>query len=140
MNKPVRIEAQAARRPALIVTGDVDLSTPLPLTGQPTAALIKDAALKVYPGGPHGLMFTADVHLRGGAGGRHRGVRGRLAAAEAEPAQRPGEGRFENLQLLQVHGRQPGQNGLGLGRESQFHATAVTGRGGLGDKAAVHHA
>lgn len=54
----LRGEVAAIDRPVLVLQGDVDLSTPLPLTGAPTAALIEGAALKVYEGGPHGLMFT----------------------------------------------------------------------------------
>lgn len=54
----LRAEVAAIDRPTLVLAGDNDLSTPLPLTGAPTAALIPGATLKVYPGGPHGLMFT----------------------------------------------------------------------------------
>ncbi len=54
----LRAEVAAIDRPTLVLAGDADLSTPLPLTGAPTAALIKAAQLKVYEGGPHGLMFT----------------------------------------------------------------------------------
>jgi non-heme chloroperoxidase len=44
--------------PALVIHGDRDVSAPLELTGKPTAALIPGGRLKVYPGAPHGLMFT----------------------------------------------------------------------------------
>lgn len=44
--------------PTLIVHGDNDASAPLPLTAQPTAALIPGAELKVYEGAPHGLPLT----------------------------------------------------------------------------------
>ena len=44
--------------PTLILQGDADLSTPLPLTGRKTVALIHGARLDVYPGAPHGLIFT----------------------------------------------------------------------------------
>lgn len=45
-------------RPVLILHGDNDQSAPLELTGRRTAAGIKGAVLKVYPGGPHGLFVT----------------------------------------------------------------------------------
>jgi non-heme chloroperoxidase len=45
-------------RPVLILHGDNDQSAPLELTGRRTAAGIKGAMLKVYPGGPHGLFVT----------------------------------------------------------------------------------
>jgi pimeloyl-ACP methyl ester carboxylesterase len=48
-------------RPVLILHGDKDQSAPLEITGRPTAAGIKGAVLKVYPGGPHGLFIT---HMR----------------------------------------------------------------------------
>lgn len=59
----LRAEVAAIDRPTLVLAGDNDLSTPLPLTGEPTARLIPGAALKVYPGGPHGLMFTHVAEL-----------------------------------------------------------------------------
>ena len=45
-------------RPTLILQGDKDASAPLELTGRPTAAGIRGAELKVYPGAPHGLFLT----------------------------------------------------------------------------------
>jgi pimeloyl-ACP methyl ester carboxylesterase len=45
-------------RPVLILQGDMDASAPLELTGRPTAAGIRGAVLKVYPGAPHGLFLT----------------------------------------------------------------------------------
>jgi pimeloyl-ACP methyl ester carboxylesterase len=48
-------------RPVLILHGDKDVSAPLEITGRRTAAGIKGAVLKVYPGGPHGLFVT---HMR----------------------------------------------------------------------------
>jgi pimeloyl-ACP methyl ester carboxylesterase len=53
--------------PVLLIHGDADASAPLELTGRPTAALIPDARLVVYPGAPHGLYvshaerFTTDL-------------------------------------------------------------------------------
>lgn len=35
-----------------------DASAPLELTGRPTAALLPDARLVVYPGAPHGLYVS----------------------------------------------------------------------------------
>ncbi|MBA3832837.1 MAG: alpha/beta hydrolase [Chthoniobacterales bacterium] len=45
-------------RPTLVIQGDNDASVPLEITGRPTAAGIKGAILKVYPGAPHGLFLT----------------------------------------------------------------------------------
>lgn len=45
-------------RPVLLLHGDKDASAPLELTGRPTAAGIRGAVLKVYPGAPHGLFLT----------------------------------------------------------------------------------
>jgi non-heme chloroperoxidase len=44
--------------PTLIMQGDRDRSTPVEITGKPSAELIPDCRLLVYPGAPHGLMFT----------------------------------------------------------------------------------
>lgn len=44
--------------PTLIVQGDRDRSMPVELTGKPSAELIPGARLLIYPGAPHGLMFT----------------------------------------------------------------------------------
>lgn len=65
----LRPEVAAIDRPTLVLAGDNDLSTPLPLTGEPTARLIPGATLKVYPGGPHGLMFTHVGELVADIGG-----------------------------------------------------------------------
>jgi non-heme chloroperoxidase len=45
-------------RPALILQGDKDVSAPLDITGRRTAAGIRGAVLKVYPGAPHLLFIT----------------------------------------------------------------------------------
>lgn len=45
-------------RPVLILQGDKDASAPLDVTARPTAAGIRGAVLKVYPGAPHGLFLT----------------------------------------------------------------------------------
>lgn len=44
--------------PTLVIHGDRDVSAPLPITGEPTAALIPGARLIVYGGAPHGLPLT----------------------------------------------------------------------------------
>jgi non-heme chloroperoxidase len=44
--------------PTLIVHGDRDRSMPVELTGKPSADLIPGSRLLIYPGAPHGLMFT----------------------------------------------------------------------------------
>jgi non-heme chloroperoxidase len=53
-----RAELPKIKVPALIIHGDRDASTPLEITGRPTAALIPGSELRVYEGGTHGLMFT----------------------------------------------------------------------------------
>jgi non-heme chloroperoxidase len=53
-----RAEMRRIDVPTLIVHGDRDRSMPLELTGQPSADLIPGSRLLVYPGAPHGLMFT----------------------------------------------------------------------------------
>ena len=45
-------------RPTVVLHGDKDASAPLEMTGRPTAAGIRGAVLKVYPGAPHGLFLT----------------------------------------------------------------------------------
>ena len=44
--------------PTLIIHGDDDQIVPIETTAKLTAKLIKNATLKVYPGGPHGLAVT----------------------------------------------------------------------------------
>jgi non-heme chloroperoxidase len=53
-----RAEMRGIDVPTLIVHGDRDRSMPVELTGKPSAELIPDCRLLVYPGAPHGLMFT----------------------------------------------------------------------------------
>lgn len=45
-------------RPILVLQGDRDASAPLDFTGRRIAASVPGAALKVYPGAPHGLFVT----------------------------------------------------------------------------------
>ena len=53
-----RGELQKIGVPTLIVHGDQDASAPIDLTGRPTAELIADATLIVYPGAGHGLYAS----------------------------------------------------------------------------------
>jgi non-heme chloroperoxidase len=67
--------------PTLIVQGDRDRSTPLELTGKPSAEFIPGSRLLVYPGAPHGLMFTHMDELHAGILGFMREGEARSAAA-----------------------------------------------------------
>ncbi len=49
--------------PTLVIHGDADQSTPLELTGRPTARGIDGARLVVYEGAAHGLFFTEKERL-----------------------------------------------------------------------------
>ncbi len=53
-----RAEMRGIEVPTLIIHGDRDRSAPFELTGKPSAELVPDCRLLVYPGAPHGLMFT----------------------------------------------------------------------------------
>jgi pimeloyl-ACP methyl ester carboxylesterase len=53
-----RAEMRGIDIPTLIIHGDRDRSAPVELTAKPSAELIPDCRLLVYPGAPHGLMFT----------------------------------------------------------------------------------
>ena len=53
-----RAQMRALDVPTLIVHGGRDRSVPVELTGKPSAELIPGSRLLVYPGAPHGLMFT----------------------------------------------------------------------------------
>jgi non-heme chloroperoxidase len=59
----VSAELAALDVPVLVVHGDIDASAPLEVTGRPTAELIPDSRLVVYPGGPHGLYLTHRARL-----------------------------------------------------------------------------
>jgi pimeloyl-ACP methyl ester carboxylesterase len=49
--------------PTLVIHGGRDASAPLELTGQPTAAMIPAAELRVYDDAPHGLFVTHRARL-----------------------------------------------------------------------------
>ena len=53
-----RAEMRRIKVPVLLIHGDRDRSTPIELTGKPSAALIPDCRFLTYEGAPHGLMFT----------------------------------------------------------------------------------
>ncbi len=53
-----RSDVAACTVPTLVLHGDADHSAVLELTGQPTADLLPDADLRVYPGAPHGPYAT----------------------------------------------------------------------------------
>jgi non-heme chloroperoxidase len=53
-----RAELKAIAVPTLVIHGDGDATSPIDLTGRPTAALVPAARLKVYEGAPHGLFLT----------------------------------------------------------------------------------
>jgi non-heme chloroperoxidase len=44
--------------PTLVVHGSDDQIVPIDITAHPTSKIVKNATLKVYPGGPHGLAVT----------------------------------------------------------------------------------
>jgi len=56
-------DLQKVTQPVLVVHGDADTSAPLPITGQPTAELLANGELLVYPGAPHGLYVTEKDRL-----------------------------------------------------------------------------
>jgi len=49
--------------PMLVIHGDDDQIVPIDAAGRHTAKLVKNATLKVYPGGAHGLTDTAKEQL-----------------------------------------------------------------------------
>jgi non-heme chloroperoxidase len=60
-----RAEMRRIEIPALLIHGDRDRSAPLERTGQPSAELLPNCRLLVYPGAPHGLMYTHTERLHG---------------------------------------------------------------------------
>ncbi|AWK89149.1 alpha/beta fold hydrolase [Azospirillum thermophilum] len=53
-----RAELAEVTVPTLVVHGDLDVSSPLDLTGRRTAALMPNATLALYEGAPHGLFLS----------------------------------------------------------------------------------
>lgn len=58
-----RADVRRITVPTLLIHGDRDVSAPLPLTAQASAALIPKAELMVYEGAPHGLPLTHGERL-----------------------------------------------------------------------------
>jgi non-heme chloroperoxidase len=58
MAADVRADVAGIAFPTLVVQGDADASAPLPLTGEPTAALLRNGRLVVIPGAGHGLYAS----------------------------------------------------------------------------------
>lgn len=54
----LRADLRRIEIPTLVLHGDADVSAPVDLTGRPTAALLPNGRLLVYPGAPHGLYVT----------------------------------------------------------------------------------
>lgn len=53
-----RAEMRRLDVPTLLIHGDRDRSAPVEITGIPSSRLLPNCRLVVYPGAPHGLMFT----------------------------------------------------------------------------------
>ncbi|WP_067833080.1 alpha/beta fold hydrolase [Actinomadura kijaniata] len=51
--------------PTLVIHGDDDQVVPIDVGGRASAALVKDAELRVYEGGPHGVTDTHKDRLNG---------------------------------------------------------------------------
>ncbi|WP_232003282.1 alpha/beta fold hydrolase [Sphingopyxis sp. FD7] len=60
-----RPDVRRITAPVMLIHGDRDVSAPLALTAQATAALLPQATLKVYEGAPHGLPLTHVERLTG---------------------------------------------------------------------------
>lgn len=58
-----RPDVKAVTVPSLIIHGDADRSALPALTAKRTAALMPKAELRMYPGAPHGLVFTHTERL-----------------------------------------------------------------------------
>jgi non-heme chloroperoxidase len=59
----LRPDVRALHIPTLVVHGDADLSAPLEITGQPTAALLPEGELVTYHGAGHGLFASHHERL-----------------------------------------------------------------------------
>ena len=53
-----RQELRAITVPTLLIHGDLDVSSPIDITGRRTVELMPNATLIVYEGAPHGLFLT----------------------------------------------------------------------------------
>lgn len=62
-NTDYRAELTELDLPVLLIQGDADVSTPIALTGRPTAALVPDATLIEIPGAAHGLYVTHEDRI-----------------------------------------------------------------------------
>jgi non-heme chloroperoxidase len=89
-----RAEMRRLEVPTLIVHGDRDRSALLELTAEPSARLMPNCRLLVYPGAPHGLMYTHMDRLHGdllefmresAAFGLSRRAMGTLAGGTGQP-------------------------------------------------------
>lgn len=58
-----RPELMRLTLPTLVIQGDADRSAPAALTGRRTADLVTGAEYRIYPGAPHGLVFTHTERL-----------------------------------------------------------------------------
>jgi non-heme chloroperoxidase len=58
-----RADCRAVAIPTLIIHGDADRSALPALTARRTAAIMPKAELRMYPGAPHGLVFTHTERL-----------------------------------------------------------------------------
>ncbi|MEU5345467.1 alpha/beta hydrolase [Streptomyces sp. NPDC020766] len=58
-----RADLDAFDVPTLVIHGDDDQVVPFEVGGKASAALIKNASLKVYPGAPHGITDTHKEQL-----------------------------------------------------------------------------
>jgi non-heme chloroperoxidase len=58
-----RSDLDAFNVPTLVIHGDADQVVPFEVGGNASAERIKNATLKVYPGGPHGITDTHNLQL-----------------------------------------------------------------------------
>ena len=94
MAEDFRAEMRRLEVPTLMVHGDRDRSALLELTAEPSARLMPNCRLLVYPGAPHGLMYTHMDRLHGdllefmresAAFGLSRRAMGTLAGGTGQP-------------------------------------------------------
>jgi non-heme chloroperoxidase len=58
-----RAELKRIQVPTMVIHGNADVSSPIGLTGEVTAAGIPGALFKAYPLAPHGIVFTHTAQL-----------------------------------------------------------------------------